>query len=948
MAPSLRIVNPRGQPGSGHYSADGTAGPCTLGRDRRACTRAELRRLGLLPEIGAVVLTVNGGSDSYDQLFSTVRQRGPGGTSVAVYEANYEALGAIVAALQGDEAQPAIYQDLAQDVQSLADAQHFVANLECCGCCSEQGFPSAATAHPVKTLWHLVELCLSRGSMIMASDFSLKAIIKDWDPEHLGPLPFSQLPGGCSTSFDLGFDSDELVASPSAQLNVVGQLCADGSASSHAMGGTIVYCLDEAGAEAARAAGVGLKVLTVVEKVDGMACATDPRFMRRLSTAGGRRGLAGHVLLTYPSGGKLLTSMGHWIELTKLHGCSEASVLRAAESRGSSYASKIRDELDGCASPADKSQLLQRYGAELVQSAAPCMVQNNAGGLSFEVDDSTKLLRFLILGSDSGTYYVQPKESTQQNLAALLRMMEAGKGVDAVQIITSVSKEGRAVRQTPTLLALAMCCQLGDPETKRAAYAAVPSVCRIPTHLFEFLALSEATATSSSKCKGKEGGSTGWGRAHRRAIGRWYNDYRSADASALAEAVTKYGKRQGWSHLDALRLCHAAPATPAHAVLFRYLAKGLDAAAKTVEEMEGGVATPPPPSDSKKRSQEAAMAVSENEAAAAVLQYLSAVDEMKSLTETRAPRCVELIETHRLVREHVPSPLLGSAEVWRSLLKAMPMTALMRSLAKISAIGLLEERAVVDAIVAKLTNGDAVRKARLHPLAVLMAHRTYLSGEGDKGSLTWQPSDAVCKALATTFTLAFGSVRPAGKRFLLAVDISDSMSAPVVGGGGATLSCAEAAAAMALLIAKTEPGCTVMAFGDTFIPMPITADMSLEEATGAAAKLRDSGRAVGGTDCSIPMQWALRELLLAPESADTYDCFVVLTDNETCSGELQPVDAMCRYRKTSGVADARLITVGMASNGFSIADPADTGMLDVVGFDSGSPDVISSFAAGRF
>ena len=78
-----------------------------------------------------------------------------------------------------------------------------------------------------------------------------------------------------------------------------------------------------------------------------------------------------------------------------------------------------------------------------------------------------------------------------------------------------------------------------SPCVGAAAYAAVPSICRIPTHLFEFLALSEATATSSGKCKGKEGGSTGWGRAHRRAIGRWYNDYRSADASALAEAVTK-------------------------------------------------------------------------------------------------------------------------------------------------------------------------------------------------------------------------------------------------------------------------------------------------------------------------------------------------------------------------------------------------------------------------
>jgi 60 kDa SS-A/Ro ribonucleoprotein len=36
----------------------------------------------------------------------------------------------------------------------------------------------------------------------------------------------------------------------------------------------------------------------------------------------------------------------------------------------------------------------------------------------------------------------------------------------------------------------------------------------------------------------------------------------------------------------------------------------------------------------------------------------------------------------------------------------------------------------------------------------------------------------------------------------------------------------------------------------------------------------------------------------------------------------------------------------MASNGFSIADPADAGMLDVVGFDAAVPQVIADFAAG--
>jgi 60 kDa SS-A/Ro ribonucleoprotein len=52
-----------------------------------------------------------------------------------------------------------------------------------------------------------------------------------------------------------------------------------------------------------------------------------------------------------------------------------------------------------------------------------------------------------------------------------------------------------------------------------------------------------------------------------------------------------------------------------------------------------------------------------------------------------------------------------------------------------------------------------------------------------------------------------------------------------------------------------------------------------------------------------------------------------------------------RHRHASGI-DARLVVVGMVSNGFSIADPADQGMLDVVGFDTATPQLISDFARG--
>jgi 60 kDa SS-A/Ro ribonucleoprotein len=75
------------------------------------------------------------------------------------------------------------------------------------------------------------------------------------------------------------------------------------------------------------------------------------------------------------------------------------------------------------------------------------------------------------------------------------------------------------------------------------------------------------------------------------------------------------------------------------------------------------------------------------------------------------------------------------------------------------------------------------------------------------------------------------------------------------------------------------------------------------------------------------------------------DTFVVYTDSETWAGDVHPAEALRDYRRASGI-DARLVVVGMVSNGFSIADPNDPGMLDVVGFDTATPQLISDFARG--
>lgn len=54
------------------------------------------------------------------------------------------------------------------------------------------------------------------------------------------------------------------------------------------------------------------------------------------------------------------------------------------------------------------------------------------------------------------------------------------------------------------------------------------------------------------------------------------------------------------------------------------------------------------------------------------------------------------------------------------------------------------------------------------------------------------------------------------------------------------------------------------------------------------------------------------------------------------------MQALRQYRERTGLA-AKLVVIDLASNRFSITDPADVGILDVVGFDAAMPAVIADF-----
>ena len=55
----------------------------------------------------------------------------------------------------------------------------------------------------------------------------------------------------------------------------------------------------------------------------------------------------------------------------------------------------------------------------------PGAVANSAGGYAFPVDDWVRLERFLVLGSEGGSYYAGERALTRQNAEAVIRCIGA-------------------------------------------------------------------------------------------------------------------------------------------------------------------------------------------------------------------------------------------------------------------------------------------------------------------------------------------------------------------------------------------------------------------------------------------------------------------------------------------------------------------------------------------
>ncbi|KQO98127.1 TROVE domain-containing protein [Leifsonia sp. Leaf264] len=512
---------------------------------------------------------------------------------------------------------------------------------------------------------------------------------------------------------------------------------------------------------------------------------------------------------------------------------------------------------------------INKWTTPSAEKARNDQVLNSTGGYVFEITPIERVKRFLILGTEAGSFYADARKLTLDNTDTLLEAI-AADGVAVVDLIVDVSVRGLAPKVDPTLFALAAASAVGDDATRSAAYAALTRVARTSTHLFQFLGYRKQFTASE-------------GRGLRTAVARWYTE---KDVEKTAHQMVKYRSRAGYTHKDAIRISHPKTAEPARRALFDWVIN--DTVSTDVPRVVEGFL----------KAQ-----AGENPAA--------------------------LVREYGLTWDMLPDAALTETATWDALLDVgIPQTALIRQLPRLTRLGVVKALGGrTKETAAQLVDPDRLRAARVHPIQVLLAGKTYAAGRGE--SSTWTPVPALVDALDEAFYGSFHSFTPAGKRTLVALDVSASMGWSM---GAAGLSACEVGAALSMVTLATEPDSHVFGFADTFRELGITPKTRLNEAMRLA---HDAN--FGATDTGLAIRYAQANKL-------EVDTFVVITDNEVNRGT-HVFQSLRDYRNATGIP-AKLVVLAVTATSFTIADPRDPGMLDVAGFSADVPSLVTEFSRG--
>jgi len=312
-------------------------------------------------EIVGLVVTMCSGS-TYDGVFKSVKQKAGEGERVAIYsvhDCSSKDLLQLVCSGSCTKLNSDVSRKMFKEMSSLEPCT-IVWNWECCSGFSDGQFTNG---NDNQDTIELMAFLLEKGYMVQCSDFSAGALINHWNAKQLGPNPFEKA-GTFNDSIVLRFDSTYLKQNEdSAQLQMVGDLCKD-EAVLHAMPGTVAFTVKDVKPRVWEE----VEVLTAAVRLGGQDAGSYGK--KLCSTKSGQKGLAGHAIVRFKSGGRLLMGCPHWIEMSNVN-VTEERLLEVAQKRyGSEYTSNLQATLQAAPSTR-RAEMCNDLGSNFIKQSAP-------------------------------------------------------------------------------------------------------------------------------------------------------------------------------------------------------------------------------------------------------------------------------------------------------------------------------------------------------------------------------------------------------------------------------------------------------------------------------------------------------------------------------------------------------------------------------------------------
>ncbi|RZF40442.1 hypothetical protein LSTR_LSTR013904 [Laodelphax striatellus] len=576
-----------------------------------------------------------------------------------------------------------------------------------------------------------------------------------------------------------------------------------------------------------------------------------------------------------------------------------------------------------------------------------------------------RLKRFLHYGSELPIYSASRGllKFNEKSCPSINTLITAGKEKEVGLQIIKAHSDGYAVRREALLHAMALCAlNKTSASLREMTYNAVRMVCAKPEDLFLFV--NYLHDLNNNKIHS--------GNGLRRAISDWYL---KKDVMEFAEIISKKRGYYRWTHVDLMRIAHIKSDDVARQVVIQYAFTG------NIKELK----------EKYKNVKEAQP----------VLQYLKVAADVR--TSQDPVMVARAIQSNSLSMGHLPhhnKDILHSDEVWCALLLGMPLEEMLDRLQFVSRHQLLSggrrgsarnlTRRYCDAI----SHAKALAESPVHPARLLIELSTYNLIAKEKISLATKLkhtaavrkpppiNEQIAEELAKVMDSAFKLLVPTGQRYVVAVDTRSKMWAKRCW-KNRYVSCADAAALLALSVARCERDVTVGFYAGPHSPFTVvnvvTADTTLtalvasmkkhqqdeaaasEPATASSTTTGggSSGRAGAGVEDALDMKLlaacladsvktpiAAQMLDWAEQNKRSVDVFVALGDNQLSTTDL--ATKLNRYRSVMRLQNAKLVHVHLNGPAKNEAKSKGNGLLAVHGFDKNVPRVIEAFARGAF